>query len=333
MAIKEWLITGFITASMLISNVVFSEKTLLNVSYDPTRELYQEFNMAFAKYWQEKTREIVTIQQVHGASGKQARSVIEGLEADVVTLASANDIDNIAERAKLLPENWQKRLALHSTPYTSTIVFLVRKGNPKGIKDWDDLARSGIEVITPNPKTSGGAQWNYLAAWEYGKRKFSEEKVKGFVRNIYGNVPVMDSSSRGATATFVERGIGDVFIAWEKEALLAIREHGADKFEMVIPSLSILAQPPVAIIDKVVDKKGTRPIAEAYLKYLYSEKGQEIAAKHFYRPTNANIAKKYADQFPAIALFKIDEAFGSWKSAYKAHFAEGGTFDQIYSRE
>lgn len=333
MAIKEWLITSFIVASMLISNVVFSEKTLLNVSYDPTRELYQEFNVAFAKYWQEKTREIVTIQQVHGASGKQARSVIEGLEADVVTLASANDIDNIAERAKLLPENWQKRLALHSTPYTSTIVFLVRKGNPKGIKDWDDLARSGIEVITPNPKTSGGAQWNYLAAWEYGKRKFSEEKVKRFVRNIYGNVPVMDSSSRGATETFVERGVGDVFIAWEKEALLAIREHGADKFEMVIPSLSVLAQPPVAIIDKVVDKKGTRPIAEAYLKYLYSEEGQEIAAKHFYRPTNANIAKKYADQFPTIELFKIDEAFGGWKSAYKTHFAEGGTFDQIHSQE
>ncbi len=333
MAIKEWLITSFIVASMLISNVVFSEKTLLNVSYDPTRELYQEFNVAFAKYWQEKTQEIVTIQQIHGASGKQARSVIEGLEADVVTLASANDIDSIAEKAKLLPENWQKRLALHSTPYTSTIVFLVRKGNPKGIKDWDDLARSGIEVITPNPKTSGGAQWNYLAAWEYGKRKFSEEKVKGFVRNIYGNVPVMDSSSRGATATFVERGVGDVFIAWEKEALLVIREHGSDKFEMVIPSLSVLAQPPVAIIDKVVDKKGTRPIAQAYLKYLYSEEGQEIAAKHFYRPTNANIAKKYADQFPAIALFKIDEAFGGWKSAYKTHFAEGGTFDQIHSQE
>lgn len=333
MAIKEWLITSFIVANMLISNVVFSEKTLLNVSYDPTRELYQEFNAAFAKYWQEKTQEIVTVQQLHGASGKQARSVIEGLEADVVTLASANDIDNIAERAKLLPENWQKRLALHSTPYTSTIVFLLRKGNPKGIKDWDDLARSGIEVITPNPKTSGGAQWNYLAAWEYGKRKFSEEKVKEFVRNIYGNVPVMDSSSRGAAATFMERGVGDVFIAWEKEALLAIREHGTDKFEIVIPSLSVLAQPPVAIIDKVVDKKGTRSIAEAYLKYLYSEEGQEIAAKHFYRPTNANIAKKYADQFPTIELFKIDEAFGGWKSAYKTHFAEGGTFDQIHSQE
>ncbi|GKS70031.1 sulfate transporter subunit [Nitrosomonas sp. PY1] len=332
MAIKKWLIASFVVTSMLVSNMVFSGKTLLNVSYDPTRELYQEFNLAFAKYWQERTQEISTIQQAHGASGKQARSVIEGLEADVVTLASANDIDNIAGKAKLLPESWQKRLALQSTPYTSTIIFLVRKGNPKEIKDWDDLARSGIEVITPNPKTSGGAQWNYLAAWEYGKRKFGEEKVKEFVRNIYGNVPVMDSSSRGATATFVERGVGDVFIAWENEALLALREGGADKFEIVVPSLSILAQPPVAIIDKVVDKKGTRSIAEAYLEYLYSEEGQEIAAKHFYRPTHAGITKKYADQFPRIELFKIDEAFGGWKSAYKTHFAEGGTFDQIHSQ-
>jgi len=333
MVIKEWFTISFIAASMLLSNGVLAEKTLLNVSYDPTRELYQEFNAAFIKHWQSKNNESLKIEQSHGASGKQTRSVIEGLQADVVTLASANDIDNIAKKAKLLPENWQKRLALNSTPYTSTIVFLVRKGNPKGIKDWDDLARSGIEVITPNPKTSGGAQWNYLAAWEYGKRKFGEDKVKEFVRSIYGNVPVMDSSSRGATETFIERGMGDVFIAWEKEALLTLKKQGGDQFEIVIPSLSILAQPPVAVIDKVVDKKGTRSIAEAYLRYLYSEEGQEIAAKHFYRPANSTIAKKYAHQFAAIELFKINDAFGSWENAYKTHFSENGTFDQIHLQQ
>lgn len=331
MAIKKiWLITSLLAASFFISSSVLAEKTLLNVSYDPTRELYQEFNAAFAKYWQEKNNEKITVRQSHGGSGKQARSVIDGLEADVVTLALANDINAIAEKAKLLPEDWQKRLALNSTPYTSTIIFLVRKGNPKGIKDWDDLARAGVSVITPNPKTSGGAQWNYLAAWEYGKRRFGEDKVQEFVGNIYKNVPVLDSGARGSTTTFVERGVGDVFISWENEAFLALKEYGADKFEIVIPSLSILAEPPVTIVDKVVDKKGTRQVAEAYLQYLYSEEGQEIVAKHFYRPTHTKVAEKYAGKFPQIELFKIDDAFGGWKNAHKIHFADGGTFDQIY---
>ena len=330
MTIKTWLATGFLTVSLFISGNVLAEKTILNVSYDPTRELYQEFNAAFAKHWQAKTKEVVKIQQSHGGSGKQARSVIDGLEADVVTLALANDINAIAEKAKLLPVDWQKRLALNSTPYTSTIIFLVRKGNPKGIKNWDDLARSGVSVITPNPKTSGGAQWNYLAAWEFGKRRYGEDKVQEFVRNIYKNVPVLDSGARGSTTTFVERGVGDVLISWENEAFLALKEYGADKFEIVIPSLSILAEPPVAVVDKVVDKKGTRQVAEAYLQYLYSEEGQEIAAKHFYRPTDPKIAEKYASKFPKIELFKIDDAFGGWKNAHKAHFADGGTFDQIY---
>ena len=331
MAIKKiWLATSLLVASFLISGTVLAEKTLLNVSYDPTRELYQEFNVAFAKHWQEKNSEKVTIRQSHGGSGKQARSVIDGLEADVVTLALANDINAIAEKAKLLPEDWQKRLALNSTPYTSTIIFLVRKGNPKGIKDWDDLAHAGVSVITPNPKTSGGAQWNYLAAWEYGKRRFGEGKVQEFVSNIYKNVPVLDSGARGSTTTFVERGVGDVFISWENEAFLALKEYGADKFEIVIPSLSILAEPPVTIVDKVVDKRGTRHVAEAYLQYLYSEEGQEIVAKHFYRPTHAKVAEKHAGKFPQIELFKIDDAFGGWKNAHKIHFADGGTFDQIY---
>lgn len=331
MATKTWLATSFLVASLLINSSVLAEKTLLNVSYDPTRELYQEFNAAFAKHWREKTKETVKIQQSHGGSGKQARSVIDGLEADVVTLALASDINAIAEKTKLLPEDWQKRLALNSTPYTSTIIFLVRKGNPKGIKDWDDLARPGVSVITPNPKTSGGAQWNYLAAWQYGKRKYDDEsKVQEFVTNIYKNVPVLDSGARGSTTTFVERGVGDVFISWENEAFLALKEYGADKFEIVTPSLSILAEPPVAVIDKVVDKKGTRQVAEAYLQYLFSEEGQEIAAKHFYRPTHAKVAEKYADKFPKIELFKIDDALGGWKNAHKAHFADGGTFDQIY---
>lgn len=331
MTTKTWLTTSILMASLIINSNVLAEKTLLNVSYDPTRELYQEFNAAFARHWQEKNNEKVIIRQSHGGSGKQARSVIDGLEADVVTLALANDISAIAEKAKLLPENWQKRLALNSTPYTSTIIFLVRKGNPKGIKDWDDLARPGVAVITPNPKTSGGARWNYLAAWQYGKRKYGDEgKVKEFVKNIYKNVPVLDSGARGSTTTFVERGVGDVFISWENEAFLALKEYGAGKFEVVVPSLSILAEPPVAVVDKVVDKRGTRQIAEAYLEYLYSEQGQEIAAKHFYRPSNAKVAEKYAGKFPKIELFKIDEAFGGWKNAHKTHFADGGTFDQIY---
>ena len=331
MNIKTCL-SAVLLASLIISGNATADRTLLNVSYDPTRELYQEFNVSFIKQWQAKTGEKLAVRQSHGGSGKQARSVIDGLEADVVTLALANDINAIAEKAKLLPEDWQKRLARNSTPYTSTIIFLVRKGNPKGVKDWNDLARPGVSVVTPNPKTSGGAQWNYLAAWEYGKRNFGEARAKEFVADIYKNVPVLDSGARGSTTTFVERGVGDVFISWENEAFLAIKEYGPGKFEMVVPSLSILAEPPVAIVDKVVDKRGTRDLAEAYLQYLYSEEGQEIAAKNFYRPSNQKVAEKYAKQFPAITLFRIDEAFGGWKNAHKIHFSDGGTFDQIYQK-
>jgi sulfate transport system substrate-binding protein len=308
-----------------------ADTTLLNVSYDPTRELYQDFNATFAKYWQAKTGEKVVIKQSHGGSGKQARTVIDGLDADVVTLALAFDIDAIADRAKLLPPDWQRRLPQNSTPYTSTIVFLVRKGNPRGIRDWDDLVKPGVSVITPNPKTSGGAQWNYLAAWEYAKRKFGgDDNAREFVARLYRNVPVLDSGARGSTTTFVERGVGDVFISWENEAFLARKELGPDKFEIVVPSLSILAEPPVAVVDRNVDRKGTRKAAEAYLEYLYSEEGQEIAAKNYYRPTNAKIAAKYAPQFPKVALFTIGDAFGGWQKASKTHFADGGTFDQIY---
>jgi sulfate transport system substrate-binding protein len=304
---------------------------ILNVSYDPTRELYQEFNAAFAKHWKATTGEDVTIKQSHGGSGKQARAVIDGLEADVVTLALARDIDGIADKGKLLPADWQKRLAHNSTPYTSTIVFLVRKGNAKGIKDWDDLVKEGVQVITPNPKTSGGAQWNYLAAWEYAKRKYGgDDKAKEFVTKLYKNVPVLDSGARGSTTTFVERGVGDVFISWENEAFLAQKELGPDKFEIVVPSISILAEPPVAVVDKNVDKKGTRKVAEAYLNYLYSPEGQDIAGKNFYRPTDEKVAAKYADQFPKINLFTISDAFGGWSNAYTTHFKDGGTFDQIY---
>src|SRR6185436_10416643 len=318
-------------AAVLVSAPARGDVTLLNVSYDPTRELYQEFNAAFASYWAAKNKEKVEIRQSHGGSGKQARSVIDGLEADVVTLALANDINAIAERAKLLPLDWQKRLPRNSTPYTSTIVFLVRNGNPKGIKDWEDLAKPGVSVITPNPKTSGGAQWNYLAAWEYGKRKFGgEDKARDFVTRIYKNVPVLDSGARGSTTTFVERGVGDVFISWENEAFLAQKELGPNKFEIVVPSLSILAEPPVAVVDRNVDRKGTRKVAEAYLEYLYSDEGQEIAARNYYRPTNAKVAAKYAGQFPKVALFTINDAFDGWQKAAKTHFADGGTFDQIY---
>ena len=331
MNIKTCL-SAVLLASLIISGNATADRTLLNVSYDPTRELYQEFNVSFIKQWQAKTGEKLAVRQSHGGSGKQARSVIDGLEADVVTLALGNDINAIAEKAKLLPEDWQKRLARNSTPYTSTIIFLVRKGNPKGVKDWNDLARPGVSVVTPNPKTSGGAQWNYLAAWEYGKRNFGEARAKEFVADIYKNVPVLDSGARGSTTTFVERGVGDVFISWENEAFLAIKEYGPGKFEMVVPSLSILAEPPVAIVDKVVDKKGTRDLAEAYLQYLYSEEGQEIAAKNFYRPSNQKVAAKYSKQFPAMMLFRIDEAFGGWKNAHKIHFSDGGTFDQIYQK-
>jgi len=304
--------------------------TLLNVSYDPTRELYEEYNQAFAKYWKEKTGDDVEVNQSHGGSGKQARAVIDGLEADVVTLALAYDIDSIAEKSKLLPADWQTRLDQNSSPYTSTIVFLVRKGNPKGIKDWEDLAKPGIEVITPNPKTSGGARWNYLAAWGNAMKKWNDEgKATEFLKAIYKNVPVLDSGARGSTTTFVEREIGDVLISWENEAYLAVNELGPEKFEIVVPSLSILAEPPVALVDSNVDRHKTRAAAEEYVKYLYSPEAQEIAAKHYYRPRLASVAKKYADKFPQIELITI-EAFGGWKVAQEKHFADGGVFDQIY---
>ena len=311
---------------------VHAQVTLLNVSYDPTRELYQDYNAAFAKYWQAKTGEKVSVRQSHGGSGAQGRKVIDGLAADVVTLALAYDIDEIAERAKLLAPGWQKQLPNNSAPYTSTIVFLVRKGNPKGVKDWDDLVKPGISVITPNPKTSGGARWNYLAAWGYALKKFGndEAKAKAFVASLYKNVPVLDSGARGSTITFVERGVGDVLLSWENEAFLAVKELGPDKFEIIVPSLSILAEPPVAVVDKVADKRGTRKVAQAYLEYLYSDEGQDIAGKHYYRPRNQKIAAKYAKQFPNVNLFTIDEVFGGWAKAQKTHFADGGTFDQIY---
>jgi len=305
--------------------------TLLNVSYDPTRELYQDFNPAFAKAWHAKGGDKITIKQSHGGSGKQARSVIDGLDADVVTLALADDINAIAENAKLLPADWQKRLPHNSTPYTSTIVFLVRKGNPKAIKDWDDLVKPGVSVITPNPKTSGGARWNYLAAWAFAKQKYGDDaKARDFVAQLYKNVPVLDSGARGSTTTFVERGVGDVLLAWENEAFLALKEFGPDKFEIIAPSLSILAEPPVAVVDKNVDRKGTRKAAEAYLQYLYSDEGQEIAARNFYRPTDPKVAAKYAGKFPKLTLVTIDGAFGGWPNTTKTHFADGGTFDQIY---
>jgi sulfate transport system substrate-binding protein len=309
-----------------------AQTTLLNVSYDPTRELYQEFNAAFAKHWQEKTGAKVTFNQSHGGSGKQARSVIDGLEADVVTLALASDIDAIAA-AGLLPSDWQTRLPDNSCPYTSTIVFLVRKGNPKGIHDWDDLARPGIAVITPNPKTSGGARWNYLAAWGYALRQPGGDAARAeeFVRRIFRNVPVLDTGARGSLITFVRRGMGDVLIAWENEALLATRELGKGKFEIVVPSLSILAEPPVAWVDAVVARRGTREIAKAYLEYLYSPVGQEIAAKHYYRPRRPVAAQAHAAQFPKVTTFTIDEMFGGWVQAQKVHFAEGGIFDRIYT--
>jgi sulfate transport system substrate-binding protein len=312
--------------------VVQAQTTLLNVSYDPTRELYQAFNAAFAKSWKAKTGEIVSIRQSHGGAGKQARAVIDGLEADVVTLALAYDIDAIAAKAKLLPADWQKRLPYNSSPYTSTIVFLVRKGNPKQVKDWNDLIKPGIEVITPNPKTSGGARWNYLAAWAYalGQPGGSDATAKDFVSKIYKNVKVLDSGARGSTTTFVERGIGDVFISWENEAFLAIKELGPDRFEIVVPSLSILAEPPVTVVDKVVDRRGTRNVATEYLKFWYTPEAQEIAAKNYYRPRDAEVAAKYAKQFVDVKLITIDDVFGGWQKAQKAHFEDGAVFDQIY---
>ena len=309
-----------------------AEVTLLNVSYDPTRELYQDFNVAFAKYWQAKTGDTVTIKQSHGGSGKQARSVIDGLSADVVTLALSYDIDEISAKGRLIPKEWQKRLPHNSSPYTSTIVFLVRKGNPKKIKDWDDLVKPGVSVITPNPKTSGGARWNYLAAWAYALKQNnnSDAKAKEFLTKLFKNVPVLDTGARGATTTFVERGIGDVLLAWENEAFLAQKELGPDKFEIVVPSLSILAEPPVTVVDKVVDKRKTRAVATAYLEYLYTEEGQEIAAKNYYRPTLQSVAAKYEKFFPKVNLIKVDDVFGGWQKAQRTHFADGGTFDEIY---
>ena len=309
-----------------------AEVALLNVSYDPTRELYSDYNSAFSRYWQEKTGDKVTVRQSHGGSGKQARAVIDGLEADVVTLALAYDIDEISARGKLLPADWQKRLPHNSAPYTSTIVFLVRKGNPKGIKDWPDLIRSDVQVIPPNPKTSGGARWNYLAAWGYALQQNGgdEAKAREFVAKLYKNVPVLDSGARGSTTTFIERGVGDVLLAWENEALLAQEELGKGQFEIVAPSLSILAEPPVALVDKTVDQHGTRQVAQAYLEYLYSPEGQEVIAKHHFRPQDPAVKAKHAADFSKVKLFTIDEVFGGWQKAQATHFADGGTFDAIY---
>ena len=327
---KTWLI-----ASLLLPIAAgAAEISLLNVSYDPTREFYQEFNDAFAKHWQAKTGDKLTIKQSHGGSGKQARSVIDGLTADVVTLALSYDIDEISSKGRLIPKDWQARLPNNSSPYTSTIVFLVRKGNPKGIKDWNDLTKTGVSVITPNPKTSGGARWNYLAAWAYAKKQngSDEAKTKEFVSKLFKNVPVLDTGARGSTTTFVERGIGDVLLAWENEAFLAQKELGVGKFEIVVPSLSILAEPPVTVVDKFAKKHGTEAVSKAYLEYLYTEEGQEIAAKNYYRPTLASVAKKYESQFPKVKLVQIDQEFGGWQKAQKTHFSDGGTFDQIYQK-
>ncbi len=327
------LATGVVLSSALglSATAQAADISLLNVSYDPTRELYQDINQGFAKQWQAKTGDKVTIKQSHGGSGKQARAVIDGLNADVATLALAYDTDALAEK-NLLDKNWQKRLPHNASPYTSTIVFLVRKGNPKAIKDWNDVVKPGVAVITPNPKTSGGARWNHLAAWGYALKQpgGSEASAKEFLSKLYKNVPVLDSGARGATTTFVERGIGDVLLAWENEALLAIKELGPDKVEIVVPSTSILAEPAVSVVDKVVDRRGTRKVAEAYLQYLYSDEGQDAIAKHYYRPTTEKATKKYAAQFPSVKLFTIDDVFGGWTKAQKTHFADGGIFDQIY---
>ncbi len=320
-----------VLAGLLFASSAFAaDVTLLNVSYDPTRELYADFNKAFVSAYQKETGKSIEIKQSHGGSGSQARAVIDGLQADVVTLALAYDIDALAAKG-LIPADWQKRLPLNASPYTSTIVFLVRRGNPKGIRDWDDLVKSGVSVITPNPKTSGGARWNYLAAWGYALKKYgTNDKAKQFVGDLYKNVPVLDTGARGSTVTFVERGVGDVLLAWENEAFLAQREFGKDKFEIVSPPLSILAEPPLSVVDTVADKKGTRAVAEAYLKYWYSREGQEIAARNSYRPRDSEIAKEYEKSFAKVELFTIDDVFGGWAKAQKEHFAEGGIFDQIY---
>ncbi|MWV14597.1 sulfate ABC transporter substrate-binding protein [Pseudomonas sp. L-22-4S-12] len=323
-----------VLASALIAGPAAAATEILNVSYDPTRELYQEFNAAFNKHWTAQGKEALTVQQSHGGSGKQARAVIDGLRADVVTLALAGDIDELHKLGKLIPADWQSRLPQSSTPYTSTIVFLVRKGNPQGIKDWDDLVKPGVAVITPNPKTSGGARWNFLAAWAYAQQKYgSEAKAQEFVEKLYQNVPVLDTGARGSTITFVNNQIGDVLLAWENEAFLALKEQGGDQFEIVAPSLSILAEPPVAVVDKNVERKGTREVATAYLNYLYSEEGQRIAAKNFYRPRNEAVAAEFAQQFPQLKLVTIDKDFNGWKTAQPKFFNDGGVFDQIYQAQ
>ena len=322
-----------VSALSLIAPIISkaADINLLNVSYDPTRELYQVYNEAFAKYWKAKTGDNVKVQQSHGGGGKQARAVVDGLEADVVTLALSYDIDQLSEKGRLIPPDWQKRLKNNSSPYTSTIVFLVRKGNPKNIKDWNDIIKPGISVISPNPKTSGGARYNYLAAWAYALQQNNNDEVKAkeFVTKLFKNVPILDSGARGSTTTFLERGIGDVLLTWENEAFLAKKELGSDKVEIIIPSLSILAEPPVTIVDKYAKKHGTEKVAQAYLEYLYSDEGQEIAAKNYYRPTLDSIAKKYAAQFPKVNLVKIDEVFGGWQKAQRKHFNDGGVFDEI----
>jgi len=337
MTTRRQLIQAFaataLTASALSAVAQPAPVTLLNVSYDPTRELYVEYNAAFTKFWKAKTGQDVTIKQSHGGSGKQARSIIDGLDADVATLALAGDTDALHDNGNWIPKDWQKRLPLNSSPYTSTIVLVTRAGNPKNIKDWDDLIRPDVKVITPNPKTSGGARWNYLAAWEFAKRKYgSDDKAKEFVGKLYNNVPVLDTGARGSTITFSQRNQGDVLIAWENEAYLLEKEFG-NKVDFVYPSLSILAEPAVTIVDKNVDKKGTRAVAQAYLEFLYTEEAQDIIGKHFYRPTSAKAQAKYAKQLPKLNLFKIEDAFGGWDKAAKVHFADGGSFDQIYTKK
>ncbi|MET3195914.1 sulfate ABC transporter substrate-binding protein [Bacillus sp. OAE603] len=347
MSAKKWLISSTI-AVVVIPGILYTTLKddkkavnttadsknieILNVSYDPTRELYEEINKSFSKKWKNEHDQTVTIKQSHGGSGKQARAVIDGLDADVVSLALGYDIDSINEQAELISPDWQSEFAYNSTPYTSTIVFLVRKDNPKSIKDWDDLTKKGIEVITPNPKTSGGARWNYLAAWGYAEKKFNgdEQKVKEFIAKLYKNVPVLDTGARGSTTTFVEKGIGDVLIAWENEALLSVKELGEGKYEIVYPSISILAEPPVAIVDKNIKDDDTKKVAESYLNYLYSDEGQQIIAENYYRPRNQEILTKYSDQYPTIPLLTIDKDFGGWKKAQSTHFSDGGIFDQIY---
>jgi sulfate/thiosulfate-binding protein len=331
--ILKRLATTALAATLLAAPALKADVTLLNVSYDPTRELYDDYNKAFAKHWEAKTGKKVSVRQSHGGSGKQARTVIDGLQADVVTLALAGDIDALATQGKLLPANWQGRLPHNSAPYTSTIVFLVRKGNPKGIKDWGDLVKPGVSVITPNPKTSGGARWNYLAGWAWALKQpgGSEATATEYIRKLYKAVPVLDTGARGSLTTFAQRGIGDVFISWENEAFLAVKEIGVDKFEIVVPSLSILAEPPVAVVDKVALRKGTADVARAYLEYLYSKEGQEIVAKHYYRPRDPEVAAKYANLFSKVDLVTIAD-FGGWAAAQKKHFADGGVFDKIYAR-